>query len=74
MELKQITKSLGIFSHQTGRKTARCLRNAHGRTRLETPTRTSSQTDCFAFFYSKGKVTVRGLGILKTQQQIRSLN
>jgi len=73
MELKQITKSLGF---------SRIKPEGKQHVALETPMEEPAwkklqehlpQHIASRFVYSKGKVTVRGLGVLKTQQQLDNL-
>jgi len=73
MELRQITKSLGF---------SRIKPEGKQHVALETPMEEPAwkklqehlpQHIASRFVYSKGKVTVRGLGVLKTQQQLDNL-
>lgn len=73
MELKQITKSLGFSRIKPEGKQHIALETpmeepAWKRLQEHLPDKISSR-----FVYSKGKVTVRGLGVLKTQQQLENL-
>jgi len=73
MELKQITKSLGFSRIKPEGKQHIALETkmeepAWKRLQEHLPKKIASR-----FVYSKGKVTVRGLGVLKTQQQIDNL-
>ena len=73
MELKQITKSLGFSAIKPEGKQHIVLE-----TKMEEPAWKRLQEHlpkkvANRFVYSKGKVTVRGLGVLKTQQQIDNL-
>ena len=73
MELKQITKSLGFSRIKPEGKQHVALETpmeepAWKRLQEHLPKQIASR-----FVYSKGKVTVRGLGVLKTQQQLDNL-
>ncbi len=73
MELKQITKSLGFSRIKPEGKQHIVLETpmeepAWRRLQEHLPEKVSSR-----FVYTKGKVTVRGLGVLKTQQQLENL-
>jgi len=73
MELKQITKSLGFSRIKPEGKQHVALETpmeepAWKRLQQNLPENVASR-----FVYSKGKVTVRGLGVLKTQQQLDNL-
>ncbi|QDZ38769.1 transcription-repair coupling factor [Euhalothece natronophila Z-M001] len=73
MELKQITKSLGFSRIKPEGKQHVALE-----TPMEEPAWKKLQEHlpkhiASRFVYSKGKVTVRGLGVLKTQQQLDNL-
>ncbi|MFP4133628.1 MAG: transcription-repair coupling factor [Halothece sp.] len=73
MELKQITKSLGFSRIKPEGKQHVALETpmeepAWKKLQEHLPSHIASR-----FVYSKGKVTVRGLGVLKTQQQLDNL-
>ena len=73
MELKQITKSLGFSRIKPEGKQHIVLETpmeepAWRRLQEHLPKKVASR-----FVYTKGKVTVRGLGVLKTQQQLENL-
>jgi transcription-repair coupling factor (superfamily II helicase) len=74
LELKLVAKQVGFCPHQARGQAAHGAGDPHGRARLEDCSSTTSPAiSSRGLSTAAGKVTVRGLGVLKPEKQLENL-